>query len=103
MVFEVIHPCDRTHKGKDFVASFWKRKSNTIMVEDMWFNAVLKINYFDELLTTLKEMEKGYDKVKNTVNVSVVSDDFIKVDITNTGTTSLTIERVKYFSSSDLA
>ena len=40
-------------------------------------------------------MEKGYDKVKNTVNVSVVSDDFIKVDITNTGTTSLTIERVK--------
>ena len=66
-----------------------------IMIEDMWFNAVLKINYFDELLTTLKEMEKGYDKVKNTVNVSVVSDDFIKVDITNTGTTSLTIERVK--------
>ena len=56
MVFEVIHPCDRTHKGKDFVASFWKRKSNTIMIKDMWFNAVLKINYFDELLTTLKEM-----------------------------------------------
>lgn len=95
MVFEVIHPCDRTHKGKDFVASFWKRKSNTIMIEDMWFNAVLKINYFDELLTTLKEMEKGYDKVKNTVNVSVESDDFIRVDISNTGTTSLTIERVK--------
>ena len=59
------------------------------------FNAVSKINYFGELLTKLKEMEKGYDKVKNTVNVSVVSDDFIKVDITNTGTTSLTIERVK--------
>ena len=95
MIFEVIHPCDRTHKGKDFVASFWKRKSNTIMIEDMWFNAVSKINYFDELLLKLKEMEKGYDKVKNTVNVSVVSDDFIKVDITNTGTTSLTIERVK--------
>lgn len=94
MVFEVIHPCDRTHKGKDFVASFWKRKSNTIMIEDMWFNAVLKINYFDELLTTLKEMEKGYDKVKNTVNLSV-SEDFIRIDISSTGTTSLTIERVK--------
>ena len=95
MAFEVIHPCDRTHKGKDFVANFWKRKSNTIMIEDMWFNAVSKINYFDELLTKLKEMEKGYDKVKNTVNVSVESDDFIRVDISNTGTTSLTIERVK--------
>ena len=95
MVFEVINPCDRTHKGKDFIASFWKRKSNTIMLEDMWFDAVSKINYFDELLTKLKEMEKGYDKVKNTVNVSVVSDDFIRVDISNTGTTSLTIERVK--------
>ena len=95
MIFEVIHSCDRTHKGKDFVANFWKRKANTIMLEDMWFNAVSKINYFDELLTKLKEMEKGYDKVKNTVNVSVVSDDFIRVDISRTGTTSLTIERVK--------
>lgn len=94
MVFEVINPCDRTHKGKDFIASFWKRKCNTIMLEDMWFDAVLKINYFDELLTKLNEMEKGYEKVKRTVNLSV-SEDFIRIDINSTGTTSLTIERVK--------
>lgn len=94
MVFEVINPCDRTHKGKDFIASFWKRKCNTIMLEDMWFDAVLKINYFDELLTKLNEMEKGYEKVKRTVNLSV-SEDFIRIDISSTGTTSLTIERVK--------
>ena len=94
MVFEVINSCDRTHKGKDFIASFWKRKCNTIMLEDMWFDAVLKINYFDELLTKLNEMEKGYEKVKRTVNLSV-SEDFIRIDISSTGTTSLTIERVK--------
>ena len=94
MVFEVIHPCDRTHKGKDFVASFWKRKCNTIMLEDMWFDTVLKINYFDELLMKLNEMEKGYEKVKRTVSLSV-SEDLIRIDISSTGTTSLTIERVK--------
>ena len=94
MVFEVINPCDRTHKGKDFVASFWKRKCNTIMLEDMWFDTVLKINYFDELLMKLNEMEKGYEKVKRTVSLSV-SEDLIRIDISSTGTTSLTIERVK--------
>ena len=49
MIITYTRTADRNHTGADFKAYFLKRKANTIMIEDMWFEAVTKINYFDEL------------------------------------------------------
>lgn len=95
MIITYTRTADRSHTGADFKAYFFKRKANTIMIEDMWFEAVTKINYFDDLYDKLKEMERGYDKIKSTVSVYKADEDNIWCDLCASGQTSINIERVR--------
>lgn len=95
MIITYTRTADRSHTGGDFKAYFHKRKSNTIMMEDMWFEAVQHINYFDELYDKLKEMSKGYSKVKATVSVYKPDEDVILCSTNSNGQVSINIERVR--------
>lgn len=93
MNFTVSMSAMRDKKGNDWVAYFFKHKNNTVMVEDMW-SKIDEKSSFEQVQKDLKEMQKGYEGIKVTVDVFNPFPDLFEVVRRGNTLPSITVKKV---------